>query len=145
MLKGFKEFIMRGNVIDLAVAVVIGTAFTAVVTAIVTNIFNPLIAAMFKSDTLAGAWTIPLAAGENPPGLMLGAVLAAVINFLLVAAVVYFVFVMPINRLKAAQERRRTAGIPVAAVVDPATELDLLTEIRDLLAKNAAASDAPRH
>jgi len=153
MLKGFKEFIMRGNVIDLAVAVVIGTAFTAVVASIVTNIFNPLIAALFDAQTLAKAWPIPLRGGDKAPTIELGAVIAAVINFLLVAAVVYFVFVMPLNRLKKAQERRRQAGLPAAATaVEPTTELDLLTEIRDLLAKNAASSttssagsDAPRH
>ncbi|TDW29417.1 large conductance mechanosensitive channel protein MscL [Cryobacterium psychrophilum] len=139
MFKGFKEFIMRGNVIDLAVAVVIGAAFTAVVTALVTNIFNPLIAAIFNVETLSTAMTIPLRSGENPPVLALGAVLAALINFVLIAAVVYFVFVLPINRLKKAQARRRDEGVPAAVVDDPTTELDMLTEIRDLLAKNAIA------
>jgi large conductance mechanosensitive channel len=148
MINGFKEFIMRGNVIDLAVAVVIGTAFTAVVTAIVTNIFNPLIAAMFNAETLAKALPIALGSGENPPTIMLGAVIAAIINFLLIAAVVYFVFVLPLNKLKESQDRRRNAGIPAAVVVDPTTELDLLTEIRDLLARNAAATppdQGPKH
>nr|WP_280680115.1 large conductance mechanosensitive channel protein MscL [Cryobacterium sp. CG_9.6] len=147
MLSGFKEFIMRGNVIDLAVAVVIGTAFTAVVTAIVTSVFNPLIAAIFNSETLSEALRIPLRAGNNPPELALGAVLAALINFVLIAAVVYFVFVLPLNKLKESQDRRRNAGVPVAVVAQPTTELDLLTEIRDLLAKNAASSavEPPKH
>ncbi|WP_241992056.1 large conductance mechanosensitive channel protein MscL [Cryobacterium lyxosi] len=145
VINGFKEFIMRGNVIDLAVAVVIGTAFTAVVTAIVVNIFNPLIAAMFNAETLAKALPIALGSGEKPPTILLGAVIAAVINFALIAAVVYFVFVLPLNKFKESQDRRRSAGIPAAAVVEPTTELDLLTEIRDLLAKNAAADQGPKH
>lgn len=134
MINGFKEFIMRGNVIDLAVAFVIGVAFTAVVTAVVDGIFNPLIAAVFNADSLATAMAVELPGGSV---LAFGAVLAALITFVLTAAVVYFVFVLPINKLKEEQDRRRNAGVPVAAVVDPTTELDLLTEIRDLLAQNA--------
>ena len=158
-LNGFKAFIMRGNVIDLAVAVVIGTAFTAVVTAIVGSIFTPLIASLFNAETLAKALPVTLPGGQV---LLFGAVIAAVINFLLIAFVVYFVLVMPISRLRAAQDRRRDAGIPVEDVDDPTTELDLLTEIRDLLAAgavdsaatgaaaaasvaSASASDAPKH
>lgn len=138
-LNGFKAFIMRGNVIDLAVAVVIGTAFTAVVTAIVGSVFTPLIASLFDASTLATALPVELPGGQV---LLFGAVLAAVINFLLIAFVVYFVLVMPINRLRAAQDRRRDAGIPVEAVAEPTTELDLLTEIRDLLAAAAVDSAA---
>ncbi|TFC12426.1 large conductance mechanosensitive channel protein MscL [Cryobacterium algoritolerans] len=135
MINGFKEFIMRGNVIDLAVAVVIGAAFTAVVNAIVTGIFNPMIAAIFSSKSLAKAMVIGLPGGAE---LSFGLVLAAIINFLLVASVVYFVFVVPLNHLKQAQERRRAAGAPAAtAAAAPTTELDLLTEIRDLLAADA--------
>ena len=142
MINGFKEFIMRGNVIDLAVAVVIGTAFTALVTSIVTSIFNPLIAAAFKADSLAGALVVTLPDGSK---ILFGAVIGAFINFLLIAAVVYFVIVLPLNKLKEAQDRRRAAGVPAGAVADPTTELDLLTEIRDLLAKNAAADQGPKH
>ncbi|SEN38166.1 MULTISPECIES: large conductance mechanosensitive channel protein MscL [Cryobacterium] len=142
VINGFKEFIMRGNVIDLAVAVVIGTAFTALVTAIVTSIFNPLIAAIFSADSLAGALRVPL------PGdgyIAFGVVIGALINFLLIAAVVYFVIVLPLNKLKEAQDRRRSAGVSSAVVPDPTTELDLLTEIRDLLAKSATAEQGPKH
>lgn len=134
MLKGFRDFIMRGNVIDLAVAFVVGVAFTAVVTAIVTGIFNPLIATLFNAESM-GKLVLPL------PGkavLSYGSVLAAIITFLLTAAVVYFVFVMPLNKMKEAQERRRTAGLPAEAEAAPVTELDLLTEIRDLLASRQA-------
>jgi len=142
MIHGFKEFIMRGNVIDLAVAVVIGTAFSAVVAAIVTNIFNPLIAAFFDAKSLDKSLIVDLPGGGH---LSFGLVLGASINFLLVAAVVYFVFVMPINKLKEAQERRRKAGVPAETVDVPVTELDVLSDIRDLLAARAPADQAPRH
>jgi large conductance mechanosensitive channel len=134
MIKGFKEFIMRGNVIDLAVAVVIGAAFTAVVNSIVEGIFNPLIAALFNADTLKGALAVDLP-GDGK--LSFGLVLAALIQFLLVAAVVYFAFVVPLNHFKHVQEKRRQAGLPTKAAHAPATELEVLSEIRDLLASGA--------
>lgn len=140
MIKGFRDFIMRGNVIDLAVAFVVGAAFTAVVTAIVNGLFNPLIAMLFSADSLAKSLVVDLPGGGQ---LLFGAVLAAIITFLLIAAVVYFVFVMPINRMKEAQERRRKAGLPAGAEAAPATDLDLLTEIRDLLA--ARPDQGPKH
>ncbi|GAA1060193.1 MULTISPECIES: large conductance mechanosensitive channel protein MscL [Agromyces] len=133
MLKGFKEFILRGNVIDLAVAVVIGAAFTAVVNSIVNNLFNPLIGALFRADSLDSAfvWEIPTMDGSVAE-VKFGAVLGAILTFLIVAAVVYFVFVMPMNVLKERAEARRQAGEPKAE--DPETELTVLAEIRDLLA-----------
>jgi large conductance mechanosensitive channel len=130
MLQGFKDFIMRGNVIDLAVAVVIGAAFTAVVNSIVENIFNPLIGALFQADSLDDALILPV----GPAGLKFGAVLGAIITFLIVAAVVYFIFVLPINKMKQHAEARRKAGVVQEDA--PVTEIDVLTEIRDLLAKN---------
>ncbi|AMB59250.1 large conductance mechanosensitive channel protein MscL [Microterricola viridarii] len=133
MLKGFREFIMRGNVIDLAVAVVIGAAFTSVVTAIVEGIFNPLIGAIFNAKSLDAAFILELPDGAE---LKFGAVLGAIITFLIVAAVVYFVFVMPINKLKQMQEAKRESGIEDASA--PVTELDLLTEIRDALVSGEA-------
>ena len=146
MIKGFKEFILRGNVIELAVAVVIGAAFTGVVNSIVSGIFNPLIAAIFNADTLKNSLVVPLGNAE----LSFGLVLAALIQFLLVAAVVYFAFVMPLNKLKENQARRRLAGVPLDPKKNPVTDLDLLTEIRDLLAASnsrtpngAATADAP--
>ncbi|TFD80353.1 large conductance mechanosensitive channel protein MscL [Cryobacterium sp. Sr8] len=148
MIKGFRDFIMRGNVIDLAVAVVIGAAFTAVVNAIVTGIFNPLIATLFNAESLAESMIVELPGGAK---MSFGLVLAAIITFLLIAAVVYFVFVLPLNKMKEAQERRRAAGVPAAAEAVPATELDLLAEIRDLLASSAseapsqAPSEGPKH
>ncbi|HEV7811515.1 MAG TPA: large conductance mechanosensitive channel protein MscL [Leifsonia sp.] len=127
MFKGFKEFILRGNVIDLAVAVVIGAAFTAVVNSIVTNIFNPLIGAIFKANSLDKSfiWTI------GDAQIKFGAVIGAIIQFLIVAVVVYFVFVYPINLAKNRAQKLRAQGVVQPEA--PITELDVLTEIRDLL------------
>lgn len=132
MFKGFKDFIMRGNVIDLAVAVVIGAAFTAVVNSIVVNIFNPLIGALFKADSLDKALVLTLGTSE----VKFGAVIGSIITFLIVAAVVYFVFVLPINKMKEHAEARRKAGVVTEKA--PVTEIDVLTEIRDLLARSNA-------
>ena len=89
MLKGFKEFILRGNVIDLAVAVVIGTAFTAIVNGLVTGIFNPVIALIFNSGELAkaGIQLRPAEGGAPAVFLSWGLVISAVIQFLLVAKI----------------------------------------------------------
>ncbi|MGB3414318.1 MAG: large conductance mechanosensitive channel protein MscL [Microbacteriaceae bacterium] len=131
MIKGFKEFLLRGNVIDLAVAVVIGAAFTAIVNVLIDSLFNPLIGALFQADSLNSAFIleIPLIAGVAE--LKFGAVLAAIIQFVLTAAVVYFAFVYPLNALHKRIDAKK--GTPEAEVV-PANELDLLIEIRDLLA-----------
>lgn len=130
MLKGFKEFILRGNVIDLAVAVVIGGAFTAIVTAFTDKIINPLIAAIGASDTAAGLG-VHIKAGVASTFVDFGAVITAAINFLIIAAVVYFVLVLPMNKLK----ERLDAAKPADEVA--LTETELLVEIRDLLASNA--------
>lgn len=128
MLQGFKDFIMRGNVIDLAVGVVIGAAFTAIVTAFTDNIINPLIASLGGADFSGlGVHIIP---GNDATFVDFGALITAVINFLLIAAVVYFIIVAPMNKLDEAQKRRK--GIDPEAA-DP-TEQELLSEIRDLLA-----------
>ncbi|WP_234031188.1 large conductance mechanosensitive channel protein MscL [Mycetocola zhujimingii] len=130
LLKGFKDFIMRGNVIDLAVAVVIGAAFTAVVNSIVERIFNPLIGALFQADSLDNALIVSVGDAK----LQFGAVIGAIISFLIIAAVVYFVFVLPINTMKERAEAKRKAGIVEEKA--PVTEIDVLTEIRDLLARS---------
>ncbi|MEO8908407.1 MAG: large conductance mechanosensitive channel protein MscL [Microbacteriaceae bacterium] len=134
-MKGFKEFIMRGNVMDLAVAVVIGAAFTLVVTALVTAIINPLIGAVFNASSLNKALVvdIPTTAGGTAH-LMFGAFIAALLNFIIIAAVVYFVAVLPVNKLLERAAARRKSGV-VEDEDAPVTELDLLTEIRDLLAQ----------
>lgn len=105
MLKGFRDFILRGNVVDLAVAVVIGAAFTAVVTAFVKGLVTPLIAAMGgQPDFAALDFTI------NGSRFAYGEVINAIVSFLIIAAVVYFLVVVPINKV---MERRKTEE-PVA-------------------------------
>jgi large conductance mechanosensitive channel len=125
MIKGFKDFIMRGNVVELAVAVVIGAAFTAVVNAVVSGFINPLIAAIFGKPDLSKALTFTI----NNAQFSIGAILNAIINFLIVAAAIYFFIVVPINALA----NRRKRGETAAEV--PPSEAELLTEIRDLLAE----------
>jgi large conductance mechanosensitive channel len=125
VLKGFKDFIMRGNVIELAVAVVIGTAFTAVVTAMVNGILNPLIASIGGSNVTGLSWQI--VDGNNKSILDFAAVLTAIINFILIAAVVYFVLVLPMKKI---QERRKRGEEPGPS--EP-TQVEVLMEIRELL------------
>jgi large conductance mechanosensitive channel len=139
VLKGFKEFILRGNVIDLAVAVVIGAAFTAIVNALVMSVFNPLIGALFNAASLAKALPVDIATirGGKPAVLYFGAVIGAVIQFVLVAIVVYFALVVPINFVKNRAFKKKEEGEPAVAADTPPTELELLTDIRDLLAKGA--------
>ncbi|UCR88853.1 large conductance mechanosensitive channel protein MscL [Mycetocola spongiae] len=136
MIKGFKEFILRGNVIDLAVAVVIGAAFTAVVNAIVEKVFNPLIGALFKADSLDNAWVIkiPTLDPNTPAEIGLGAVAGALIQFLIVAVVVYFAFVLPINHFKKKADALLKTQPSAEEPEEIAPDLALLAEIRDLLA-----------
>ena len=125
MIKGFKDFIMRGNVIDLAVAVVIGVALAAVVSAVVDNVINPLIAAIGGVPDLSETWVVTV----NNAEFHFGTVVGAIINFLVIAAAVYFIIVMPMNKLA---ERRKKGVEPEPAA--PAEDILLLQEIRDLLA-----------
>ncbi|NAZ82436.1 large conductance mechanosensitive channel protein MscL [Kineococcus sp. R8] len=136
LITGFKDFVLRGNVIDLAVAVVIGTAFSAVVKAIVDGFINPLIAAVVGGSTLGSSLTVGLRGGA---ALQFGSVLAAVLNFLVVAAVVYFLVVVPMNRLLSLRRRDE-----VAAPAAPAEDVRLLTEIRDLLAAQDGTATGTR-
>lgn len=129
MLKGFRDFILRGNVIELATAVIIGGAFTAIVTAISDNIINPLIAAVGSPDV--GGLGFRIRPEVEATFVDFGSVITAAINFLIVAAVVYFVIIMPMNKLNELRKRG-------AAEEDvPPTQEELLAEIRDLLAKGA--------
>jgi large conductance mechanosensitive channel len=134
-MKGFRDFVLRGNVIDLAVAVVIGAAFTAIVTSIVTNLINPLIAALFNAGSLGSALVVHLPWVSGTGGnLRFGAVLGSIINFLIVAAVVYFAFVLPLNwAMKRAFARKKSEETATPAATPP-TEAELLIQIRDLLA-----------
>jgi large conductance mechanosensitive channel len=107
MLKGFREFIMRGNVIDLAVAVVIGAAFGAVITSFVATILTPLIAAIVGKPDFS-AFTATLNGSEIKYGLFLN----ALISFLLIAGAVYFAMVAPMNAWKARQARGQAPADP---------------------------------
>ena len=119
-MKGFKEFIMRGNLIQTAVAFIIGTAFAAVVSTF-TNVILSLIALVLGGRE-------PNFDNWAPGGIPVGTFLTALISFLMVAAVVYFAIVKPMNALEARRKKgQEDEGIPP-------TEADLLTEIRDLLA-----------
>jgi large conductance mechanosensitive channel len=125
VFKGFKDFLMRGNVIDLAVAVIIGTAFTAIVKAVADYFINPLIAAIGGANVNGLGFRL---VGDNPKTLLdFGAIITAAINFLIIAGVVYFVIIMPMKKL----EERRKRGEEVGPA-EP-TNVELLTEIRDLL------------
>ena len=129
MLKGFREFILRGNVIDLAVAVVIGSAFTASVNGLVDGIFNPLIALLFNAKDLESAGIV-LRGGEDPIVIGWGLVISALIKFVLIAAVVYFALIVPMNYLKKVSLRKKAEEAPAET---PLSETDLLVQIRDLL------------
>ena len=132
ILKGFKEFILRGNVVDLAIAIVIGTAFTAVVNAFVKDILTPLIAAIFgKTDFSSLYFTI------HKSRFLYGDLINALITFLSVAAAVYFFVIVPLNKLA----ERRARGQAAPDDIPPASdEAVLLGEIRDLLKSQSTAS-----
>ena len=123
MLEDFKKFLMRGNVVDLAVAVVIGAAFTAIVTAFSQGIVTPLIGMIVSRDFTEMTFTI------NGSEFSYGLVIDAVIRFVSIAAVVFFLVVKP---LAAAAERRARGQADESEA--PPTEAELLAEIRDLLA-----------
>ncbi|OLL75741.1 Large-conductance mechanosensitive channel [Pseudonocardia sp. Ae168_Ps1] len=133
MIKGFKDFLLRGNVVDLAVAVVIGAAFTAVVTAFTEAFLKPLIQLFSGGGELAGAFEV------NGVTFDWASFVNAVITFVITAAVVYFLVVLP---LKTIQERRKRGE--EAGPADP-TEVELLKEIRDLLREGRADGVAGRH
>jgi large conductance mechanosensitive channel len=131
MLKEFREFILRGNVVDLAVAVVIGTAFGLVVQSLVKDIFTPLIAAIFgEPDFSALTFTI------NGSQFFYGNFINALIAFLSVATVIFFVVVKPLNLLHERRKKAEATAEPAA----PAEDVRLLTEIRDLLAQGNTPS-----
>ena len=135
MFKGFKDFLLRGNVVELSVAVVIGTAFTAIVTAFTDKILKPLLNAI--TPPASPGFGVQLVAGKASTFVDLAALLTAAINFVLVAAVVYFAIVLP---LKTIQERRKRGD--EAGPAEP-TDVELLKEIRDLLRNQWAGGDRP--
>ena len=135
MLQGFKDFILRGNIVDLAVAVVIGTAFVALVTAFTESFINPLLAAAGGADSIGLGFQ--LIDGNAATFIDVGAFITAIITFLITAAVVYFAVVLPMRTI---QERRARGQEPEPVAV--AEDILLLQEIRDLLAgRGTTASD----
>jgi large conductance mechanosensitive channel len=139
MIKGFRDFILRGNVIELSIAVVIGSAFTALVGAFTANIINPIVASAGGID--AAGLGFRLRSGNDATFVDVGAVITALVTFLITAAVVYFLFVVPMNRASA---RLRAHAEAPGAVEEPMpVDIALLTEMRDLL-KEMAAREARR-
>lgn len=135
--QGFKAFLMRGNVVDLAVAVVIGAAFTNIVNSVVKGLINPVVGAIGTknldsySSCIKGPCT---GTGDSATGvqLMWGSVLGATLTFVITAAVVYFLMVLPMSKYLARQEARRKAKEGAQEVME-VTELEVLKEIRDAL------------
>lgn len=137
VLQGFKDFISRGNAIELAVGVVIGAAFTSIVSALQESFIGPLIGWIFGKPNLANAWDIGPYTWRTPgPGedpiqpIHVGAILDALVQFLITAAAIYFLIVLPLNAL-AARRKQGVEDEPQA----PAEDILLLQEIRDLLAQ----------
>ncbi len=131
MLKGFKEFISRGNAIDLAVGVVVGAAFGEVITTLVEQIINPLIGAIFGKPDFSDVWKFEIALVGDPAVISIGALITALINFLIVAFALYVCVIVPLNKLAA----RRAAG-ETETPEEMSPEVELLTQIRDQLATN---------
>jgi large conductance mechanosensitive channel len=125
MLSGFKKFILKGNVIDLAVAVVIGAAFSSVVDALVKSVMMPLISLLVGQPNFDDF----LAFGD----VRFGVLLTAVVNFLLVAAAIYFVIVVPMNHMIERRNRRLGINQDVKEESAEDPQITLLTEIRDAL------------
>lgn len=122
MIREFREFLFRGNVVDLAVAVVIGAVFTAIVTSLVADIITPLLGLLGIPDF--STWTITVGDAE----MRIGVFPNTLISFVVIAAVIFFGVIKPMNRLMPKKEE---------APAGP-SEIDLLTEIRDELRKDAA-------
>ena len=129
MLTGFKNFIMKGNVVDLAVAVVMGTAFGAVVTALVNKVLMPFIAGLVGSRNFDSFAKVDF----NGNAVEFGVLLTAIVNFLLIAAAIYFVVVMPMNHMIERRNRRLGINQDVKEESAEDPQIALLTEIRDSL------------
>jgi large conductance mechanosensitive channel len=125
MLKDFKEFLMRGNVVDLAVAVVIGAAFSAIVSAIATGLLTPLIGMIISKDFSEMTFEV------NGSVFSYGLVIDSVIKFVAYAGVIFFLIIKPMEKLA---ERRKAGEVDPEEGPAPTDEALLLAEIRDLLA-----------
>lgn len=132
MLKGFRDFILRGNVVDLAVAFIMGAAFNAIVTSLVGDVLNPLIAATLGKPDFSGV-VLHVGGGQ----IKVGSFFNAVVSFLIVAAVIYFAIVTPMNALQA---RLKKPAAPAAPTTKPCPEC--LSEI-PLAARRCAHCSQP--
>lgn len=146
VLEGFKAFLLRGNVIDLAVAVVIGAAFTQIVNAVVKGVINPLVGAFGTKDLdsysscLKG--TCKVVNGEvDGIQILWGSVLGATLSFLITAAVVYFMMVLPMAKYLARKAARDAAKEGTKEVIE-LSELEVLKEIRDALVAQSGSGSA---
>ena len=135
MIQGFKEFISRGNVVELAVGVIIGAAFKNIVDALVDGIINPLIAAAIGKPDFSDAFILTL----NGTDVKFGVLITAVINFLLMALALYLCIIVPMNALNE-RMKKQAADDAADAAKEESDEVKLLTEIRDALAQGG-----PRH
>ena len=134
MIKGFKDFISRGNVVDLAVGVIIGAAFKNIVDALVDGIINPLIAAVIGKPDFSDAFILTL----NGTNVKFGILITAVINFLLMAFAIYLCIVVPMNKLAALRTAKEKAEKDAAPKISD--EVQLLTEIRDALKSSGSTA-----
>lgn len=130
MIQGFKKFISKGNVVDLAVGVVMGAAFGKIVTGLVESFINPLVAMLFGQPNFDSVKYV-IAGTEFP----IGNIITAVVNFLLIALAVYVFIVVPMNKLKDKMKKEE-------ASVEPTEEILLLREIRDSLELRRTKADA---
>ena len=148
MLEGFKKFIARGNMIDMAVGVVMGGAVTSVVNAIVNSVINPFIAMIFGKPNMDGLLAITF----NGATVSFGAVLGAVLNFLIIAVAVYFCILVPINKFrdmtealmaktKLAEQKKSDEEASTAEPTAEEQTVLLLQQIRDELAKQNGARE----
>jgi large conductance mechanosensitive channel len=141
--QGFKAFLMRGNVVDLAVAVVIGAAFTNIVNSVVKGLINPLVGAIGTKNLDSYSSCLSSSCqGTHGIKLMWGSVLGATLSFVITGAVVYFLMVLPMAKYLARVEARRKAREGTHEVVE-VTELEVLKQIRDaLVAQRGSGHDA---
>ncbi len=128
ILDGFRDFIMRGNVIDLAVGIVIGGAFSAVITSVVDGLITPIVAMIFGQPDLTQVMTFTI----NEAVFSIGLILDALFKFVTIAAAIYFLIVLPMNHLA---ERRAAKEEKAEEEPTGPTEVELLQQIRDELAK----------
>jgi len=143
MIKGFRDFILRGNIVDLAIAVVIGTAFAKVVDTMVSSIVQPILNALPGVSVNGLAWAIRGGDLAGKTTINFAAIINALIVFVLTAAVVYFVFVVPMTKIQA----RRASGLTPEPEAVPEATL-LLREIRDALGarpSEGTAGPTPQH